>query len=146
MLLGTWEETIFFDWYGRKCRATPDVRTSVGVTELKTSSSSDPAKFCWQSAKMAYHAQCRMQQIACGLDIDSPAHIVVVESAAPYPVTVFRLTEEALLAGEKLLCQWMERLKMCEESKQWPGYVQSIVPLDVPGDVELDFGDSEGGE
>ena len=140
---GVVETTINFDWYGRKCRATPDVRTDLGITELKTSASSDPAKFVWQSAKMAYHAQCRMQQIACGMEVFSPAHIVVVESAAPFPVTVFRLTEDALIAGEKLLCLWMERLKACEAAQEWPAYVQSIVPLDLPGDVDLDFGDEE---
>lgn len=140
---GVAEKTVLFEWYGRQCRATPDIKPPFGVTDLKTSSSSDPAKFVWQSARMAYHAQLRLQQLSYGEDIDSPAHIVVVESAAPYPVTVFRLTEQALMEGEKLLCLWMERLKSCEDAGEWPPYVQSIVPLDIPGDVELDFGDGD---
>lgn len=141
VLRGVTETTVAFDWYGRKCRATPDVRQTGGVTDLKTTVTSDPAKFMWQSAKMGYHAQLRMQQIACGLDIDAPAHIVAVESKPPYPVTVFRLTEDALMAGEKLLFLWMEKLKACEDAGEFPGYAQSVVELGIPGDVELDFGD-----
>jgi len=143
VLAGVAETTIKFNWYGRECRSTPDVRGPDYMTDLKTCSSSDPAKFMWHSARMAYHAQMRMQQMACGQDIDAPAYLVAVESTEPYPVTVFRMTENALMEGEKLLSIWMERLKACEESQQWPAYAQSIVPLDIPGDIELDYGDDD---
>lgn len=145
-LEGEAEKTISFQWMGRECRSTPDVRGAAHMADLKTCASSDPAKFVWHSARMAYHAQMRMQQMACGQDIDSPAYIVAVESAEPYPVTVFRLAEDALMAGERLLVLWMERLKACEEAKEWPGYAQSVVELGIPGDIELDYGDEQESE
>lgn len=146
VLQGVTETTSSFTWYGRECRSTPDVRGDGYMTDLKTCANADPSHFVWHSARMSYHAQMRMQQMACEQDIDAPAYLVAVESKPPYPVTVFRMTEGALMEGEKLLCLWMERLKSCEESQQWPGYVQSIVPLDIPGDVDLVYGDDEGDE
>ena len=133
---GIAEETILFDWYGRKCRATPDVRGKGFVTDLKTCQTSDPEKFVWSSLRFAYHAQMRMQCEAAKVDI---AYIVAIESTEPYPVTVFRVTDEALAEGEKSLSLWMERLITCEASNSYPPYSQSILPLDVPRNDELDY-------
>ena len=36
----------------------------------------------------------------------------------------------------------LERFMGCERSGEWPGYVQSIIDLDVPDEVELDFGEA----
>lgn len=147
-LSGTTEKTILFRWNGLGCRATPDIRGADFLTELKTSSTSDPARFPWQALRMHYHAQMRMQQIACG----SGAHghecfIVCVESAPPFPVTVFRIDERALEAGEKLLVLWTERLKNCEQSGRFPPYVECVVPIDIPDEEPgLVFGDDAGDE
>lgn len=144
VLDGQQEKTILFDWYGMKCRATPDVLGDGFVTELKTCSTSDPGRFPWHALRMQYNAQLRLQQIACGYSpLDTKAFIVAVESAAPFPVTVFHVQYKALEVGERNLTLWMERLKTCEASGYWPGYVESIVPLDLPDDVELDYGDDD---
>lgn len=136
VMQGETEKTILFDWFGRKCRATPDVKGNGFVTDLKTCESADPAKFVWSSLRFKYHAQMRMQLEGA---FEGAAYIVAIESTLPHPVTVFRVTDEALIEGEKLLTLWMERLKTCEESDSYPPYVQTIVPLDVPRDDELDF-------
>lgn len=142
-LKGEVERTILFSHMGIECRATPDVRGNDFLTELKTSSSSDPARFVWHALRMHYHAQLRWQEYACGHPIGH--HIIVcVESAEPYPVTVFYLEQRALMAGEKLLTLWMERLKGCEASGEFPGYTQTMTPLDVPEDDEaLIFAEEE---
>ena len=140
VLEGVAETTIEFQWFGRKCRATPDVKGNSFVTDLKTAKSADPAQFQWASLRMAYHAQMKMQCIAAGVDV---AHVVCVESVEPYPVTVFRVTDEALTEGEKLLTLWMERLINCEKADCFPPYVECIVPLDVPKDLDLDYGDDD---
>lgn len=143
-LEGEQEKTIFFDWFGRKCRATPDVRGNGYVTELKSSASSDPGRFVWHALRMQYNAQLRMQQIACDMDIlTAKAFIVAVEQAPPYPVTVFQVQYNALEVGERNLTLWMERLKNCEGSGYWPPYTESIVPLDMPEDFELEYGDKD---
>lgn len=135
---GVSETTILFDWYGRKCRATPDVRGADFVTDLKTCQTSDPDKFVWSSLRFAYHAQMEMQRIAAAVP---DAYIVAIESTEPYPVTVFKVTDEALADGEKRLSLWMERLITCEASDNYPPYSECILPLDVPREDELEYSD-----
>ena len=69
--------------------------------------------------------------------------LLAVESTAPYVVTVFRVTERALEQGRRTYRLWFERLMACEEADEWPGYVQSVVPLDVPESDEVTFGEEE---
>ena len=144
-LVGTVEETLTFKWMGLDCRATPDVRGNCYLTELKTSVSSDPERFRWHALRMHYHAQLRFQEyaVAGALQQAMPDHFIVcVESAEPYPVTVFHVEPKALEQAEKVLTLWAERLKTCEASQQYPAYTQSIVPLDVPEEeTELVFND-----
>lgn len=136
-LRGVYEETLRFTWMAMECRATPDVRSTGHLTELKTSASSEPVKFTWQALRMAYHAQMRMQQIAVGEKL--PCFIVCVESDEPHPVTVFEIDKRTLEIGERLLILWAERLKACEAADQFPPYAQSVWPLVAPEDFELDY-------
>jgi hypothetical protein len=142
LLKGTVEQTLLFKWMGLDCRVTPDVRGADFVTELKSSSSSDPSKFIWHARRMAYHAQLRFQEYGCVANKHKVRDhwIVCVESDAPHPVTVFHLEPEAREEGEKLLTLWAERLKNCEASNAYPGYVDCIVPLLWPKeDFELEY-------
>jgi hypothetical protein len=144
-LKGVYEETLTFSWDYLRCRATPDVRGKKFITELKTSSTSEPMRFQWQALRMHYHAQMMMQMVgcdACDHQEVEDAYVICVEAAEPYPVTVFQFTLRALDAGYKLLALWGERLKGCELSQQFPAYSQAVVPLDVPDDVELEFGEA----
>ena len=50
---------------------------------------------------------------------------MAVETSPPYPVTVLRLTDRALAAGEKLIYAWMERLHVWEKSGEFPAYSQA---------------------
>lgn len=139
---GVFEETLLFDWMGLKCRATPDVRGAGFLTELKTSQSSDPTKFLWHARRMGYHAQMRFQEYACErsrVERIKDHWIVCVESEAPHPVTVFHVEPEALEEGDKLLSSWAERLKNCEASDYFPGYIDCAVPLVWPKETEYEW-------
>lgn len=140
-LQGVREETLFFKWMGLDCRSTPDVRGADFVTELKTSSSSDPTRFIWHARRMHYHAQLRFEEYACAANKYRVREhwIVCVESEAPHPVTVFRLEPEAREEGEKLLTLWAERLKNCEASGEYPSYVDCVVPLVWPKDIDFEY-------
>lgn len=141
-LTGEREKTINFRWMGIDCRATPDVRGTNFLTELKSSSTAEPMRFTWHALRMAYHAQMRMQQIACGAP-KLDCFVVCVESAEPYPVTVLQLDERTLEIGERMLVLWMERLKNCELSGYFPGYTEAVFPLIAPEDVNIELGDAE---
>lgn len=140
-LKGTAEETLLFRWMGLDCRATPDVRGTDFITELKTSKSADPVQFVWHAKRMHYHAQLRFQEYGCVANGHRVRDhwIVCVESEAPHPVTVFHLEPEARAEGEKLLTLWAERLKNCESSGEFPPYVDCIVPLVWPKDDDVTF-------
>jgi hypothetical protein len=142
---GVQEERIDWTDSGRACRGTPDVMhlradgTKVGV-ELKTTVTSHPERFAWQTRKFAYHAQCawykygleRCLNYAPGAVTDF--YVVAVESTAPYPVTVFRFDEESLLMGHKQCRLWLEALLGCERAGHFPAYAESDVTLSVVDD------------
>ena len=149
-LQGTVEHTINFRWQNIDCRATPDVRGRGFLTELKSASTSDPARFLWHARRMQYHAQLRFQQyaseqptaVAEQMDIKDH-YIVCVESDDPHPVTVFHVEPEALEEGEKLLRLWVERLKNSVSGNYYPGYTDCVVPLVWPKDDVIEFGEEE---
>jgi hypothetical protein len=140
-LAGVREETLLFDMMGLECRSTPDTRAPTHFAELKTCRTSDPWRFRWQAKSLAYHAQMAFHAEAIRrnkLGDGATGYIVAVESAPPYPVTVFELTVKDFEKGEKKIRFWMERLKACISAQQWPPYAQDVVPLDIQED-EIDL-------
>lgn len=127
----------------RGCAGRIDVLNPGWVCELKCTVSSDPDKFQWQAMRMGYFAQVAWYMdgvTAAGLAAPELGYIVAVESTPPFPVTVFAVTQRALEQGRAQYRGWFERLRVCEESNEWPPYAQSVVPLDVPEENgELDF-------
>lgn len=142
---GTPKKRIFWDWLGRACSGEPDVQGKY-LVDLKTTRCAEPNRFSKQAMWLSYHAQLawyRQGMLLSGAEPPAQVFIVAVETVAPYPVTVFSLTERAIEQGERLCRVWMERLLGCEATNEWPGYVQSAVDLDVPDELELTFGDDE---
>jgi PDDEXK-like domain of unknown function (DUF3799) len=139
-LEGVREKTILFDLDGRPCRGTPDVVGDTFITELKTGETSDPRKFAYKVRDFCYHGQLAWYDQAVGGRKDH--FVVAVEAKPPYVVTVFRLLPPSIEQGRKLIRLWLEQLKNCEASNEWPGYCQSIVDLDV-SDAELTYADGD---
>jgi PDDEXK-like uncharacterized protein DUF3799 len=127
------EKRLDWDFAGRACRSTPDARGPAHLVDLKTTRCADPTRFGWQAESLAYHAQLSFYREAIrasGGQVDA-VYIVAVESAPPFPVTVFRVTEQSLELGERMWRLWFERLRVCEDSNHWPGYTQAVVELDI---------------
>ena len=138
LLLGIKEKTRLFQFMGETCRVTPDVFGHNGLTELKTCASADPFRFPWDARKRCYHGQMAFQRLSFGEHGKGlECYIIAVESKPPFPVTVYRLSEDLMLLGEKVLTLWMERLKVSEASQQWPAYAQDIVEIDAPEETGL---------
>jgi len=145
------EQRIDWTWNGRAYRSTPDAApTKRGpLGDLKCLRSARPEDVMWQSKKAHYHAQAALYEKALatkGVEVTG-SYLVVVENKAPHPVTVLRFTPAALEQGERSLVLWDEQRRACESANEFPGYAQSVVDLDLPGEGdELVFGDDAEGD
>lgn len=113
-----------------------DILGGAFVCDLKTTNNAEPFAFQRGALRYGYHAQLAMYLDAARALGEHPrdAYVIAVETAAPYAVTVHRLSPRLLEEGRKLVRSWMERLQACEEADEWPSYVQSIVEWDVVDD------------
>lgn len=136
LLTGERQQRINWTMNGRACSGTPDVFSQTGfVTDLKKTRCGDPDKFRWDAKRLAYHAQLSFYRnglLECGkLTGDPDCYIVTVETDQPNLVTCFELTKPTLELGERIWRLWFERLLVCEASESFPGYAQSVVPLEL---------------
>lgn len=130
------ERRVDWTWLGKACRSTPDAyRAGDRIVDLKTTVSAAPAAFVRHAERLHYHAQLAFYRSAVE-EPEIPCFVVAVEKAAPYPVTVFRLTERALAVGARLCRLWMEQLRACEAAGTWPEYADGVVPFDLDVDDE----------
>lgn len=133
----TIEQTIQWEWLGRACSSRPDARGRYHIADLKTARTSKPGLFAREAIRAHYHAQLAFYDEANHHERGerfSNAYLIAVEKTAPYPVTVYRLTERTLEIGARLNRLWMEQLLACEAACTWPAYSESIVDLDAPDD------------
>ncbi len=146
LLTGIRQHTMLWDFNGRPCRGTPDVRGDGFLTDLKTGETSDPRFFPFKVRRFAYHAQMSFYETGVALANLPPvseSYIVAVEQAPPHVVTVYRLTAATIELGARLWRLWLEQLQVCEASGAFPPYSQSIVDLDLLDDNELvEIGDA----
>jgi hypothetical protein len=132
LLNGKCQQRMEWKLNGRDCAGTPDVVTPTRIVELKSTRSANPDWFPWDARKMGYHAQLCWYANGLNLPPTTELWIIAVESAPPYPVTLFKLTERAVLEGQKLWRLWFERLLVCEATDTWPAYTAAPVPFDTP--------------
>jgi PDDEXK-like uncharacterized protein DUF3799 len=134
---GVQEQRITWTLDGRPCAGTPDCvkpkRTGTKrVTELKTDKSSAPWQFLYTAEKRAYHAQ--VDWYSLGLELCTQydpgpvdeAFVVVVESTAPFPVTVFEVDPDILADGRRMWRPWFDTLLECERAGKFPAYVEGV--------------------
>jgi hypothetical protein len=143
LLFGQVQQRIEWTINGRACSGTPDVFTSLNahrVVDLKKTRCGDPEKFKWDARRLCYHGQLawyRNGLLEAGkLSGDPGCFIVTVETERPCLVTCFELTRKTVELGDRTWRLWFERLMACEQSESFPGYAQSVVPLDLD-----DFGE-----
>lgn len=138
----TLEQTIEWEFLGRKCTSRPDSRRgSTHVTDLKTTQCAEPAKFNRDAMYRGYNAQLAFYGLAVAhLTGKTPddLYVVAVESKRPYAVQVLQIDDNARLQGEKLCRLWFERLLVCEQSNHWPAYSDAIATFSVPSDGDPD--------
>jgi len=142
------EGRILWTLDGRACSSTPDlIDLDAGrIIDLKTTQTAEPGRFSRLALAAHYHAQLafyrRAVEAAHGVRARECV-LVAVETSAPHPVTVLRLTDRALDEGDKLCRAWLERLAVCEAAGAWPGYTQAVLDLDCDGGFTLSIDGEE---
>ena len=104
------------------------------VGDLKITADASPEWLARHVFKMWWHVQAASYldgAKALALDV-ADFYLFCVEASPPHPVTVLKLSPEALDLGRKSLSLWTSALRACEEADAWPGYVQSVVDLAPP--------------
>jgi exodeoxyribonuclease VIII len=129
---------------GQDCKARFDViRPTGGAPELRTAFLADikttakgagPREFARVVADYYYHLQAAHYVTgaeANGLRIDGFIFIAI-ETAPPYAVATYLMTEEALRIGRTVCSRAIRRWDECEAANHWPGYSEDLEPLTLP--------------
>lgn len=105
------------------------------VVGLKTTRDLRPREFAAQAARLCYHWQ--WAYYFDGFERITgrkPAMVeIVVESAAPHAVAVYRVPERVLERGRQEYLEALAQLAQCEARGVWPGPVVGEVEFDLPG-------------
>jgi hypothetical protein len=140
-LTGRAQVRLEWEMLGIRCATRGvDVVGDRWISDLKVTRTAEPERFSWHARSMLWHAQLAFYDEACrqnGIDTSEGCYLVGAEAEAPHPVTVMRVTPRALEAGAKCIHLWLEQLRACEATNEWPGYVQSVVELDVDEELRL---------
>lgn len=109
----------------------PPMRTIVG---LKTSVDCRHFKFGAQAAKFGYHLQWAFYEDGYKVLKGEQVRLVeiVVESAPPYAVAVYEITEDIREQGRVEYEELLKLLDECELTDQWPGPQPIEEPLTLP--------------
>lgn len=109
---------------GIQCRGRVDHTAAGQLSDLKTSHTVDEREFVRKAIRLGYHGQIAYYYdglAANGFEHQEDPKWIVVESAPPYDVVVWRLPESTIAAGRALYRRALDLLDACREAAQWPG-------------------------
>ncbi len=138
------ELDIQWEYRGRACKGRLDALTKDAIPDLKTTKDANPRWFPRQAFQMGWLSQAVWYADgaeAAGLGWRHP-YLVAVENSAPYPVTVWRLTDAAIVEARRIYRGWFDQLLHCEVENLWPGYAGDVLDLDVPGYLQRTAADA----
>lgn len=147
------EEHIVWTRHGRACSSRPDARKpgAAGWTaDLKCSRTAKPAQVTaaarWNGwpGQLAFYREADC--FATGRHVESLGHDlfnVVIEPFPPYAITVFQHDQVTRDFGARMVALCWEKLVQHEAINEWPAYVQSIAPLVVEYDEDVQFIDED---
>jgi hypothetical protein len=123
---------------GVKCKTRLDLLSPVAggiVADLKTTQDASRDAFMKSIARYGYYRQGAFNLRGCqavGLDI---AHwmLLAIETEAPHMPALYRLRDEAILAGDEEIGRALRGIRDCFKSGVWPGYGDTVNEIDLPG-------------
>lgn len=102
--------------------------------DLKITSTTQPDDLAKHAWRMLWHAQRAFYKDGIEANGGRVDHslLIGVESSPPHVVTVLRVDDDAIDAGRRSCCLWAERVRACEASGRWPGYVTRAELMSIP--------------
>lgn len=115
------------------------------ILDLKLTDS-EPETLSRHALQQLWHAQGAWYLDGANAGSDVPRVtefvLIAVDPKPPHNVTCMRVPDALLDKGRRQIAMWAERHRSCENSGHWPGYVQSVVDLTMPG--WMAYGDLQG--
>lgn len=104
------------------------------IIGLKTTRDCRPFVFGKQAATLGYHWQWAWYHdlYMAETGIEPILKEIVVESAPPYAVAVYHITEDIIAQGREDYTAALETLEECERTGRWPGPVDGEEDLTMP--------------
>lgn len=134
------ELAITSEIFGRPCKIRCDAISiqSKMIIDLKTTISARPEAFRYSVRDYGYDVQAAFYLAVAAAetktDISEWSHYTVaVEKDGPYENQVFSYTDESITFGLREIMRSIEILKDCEQTNDWYGFPDIILPLDRPG-------------
>jgi hypothetical protein len=124
--VGQGEVTALWEAHGVELRGRIDWLSPVhGIGELKTTRTISRRAFMREVAVRHYHAQLAMYadgyEQAAGVETQREAWIIAVENEPPHDVAVYRVGEESLDEGRRVVDGWVRQVAECTASGNWHG-------------------------
>lgn len=131
--------------YKRQCKARIDNLIELDdepvLVSLKSTADCHERKFGQQYHTFSYYVQDALYSDGFfTLTGQLPKMITVaVDNKAPYETCVYRIPEDVLMQGDRVLDEWMARLDKCEKTNTWPIASEGEVTLSLPAYAYEDF-------
>ncbi len=121
--------------YEIRCKGRLDFIANVGaIVDLKNTRNAHPEGFGREVMSFLSHVQAAFYvdgyRAATGREL--PYVIIAVEPKAPFVCQVFEVPAEILELGREKYRTWLDRLNVCRETSEWPGYAAGPVALTLP--------------
>lgn len=116
---------------GLECKCRPDWHSEDRrlIVDVKTTEDASPRGFQRSVANWRYHVQAAWYLQGLGAE---QFLFVCVEKSPPYLVAVYAATPAMIAAGQRVAERDLQTLAECRAQDVWPGYGDTIQPIDLP--------------
>lgn len=145
LLKGTHEQSFYWfdDFTKIECKCRPDcfrrIKDRVIITDLKSCRSADLQTIEKDVVKFAYDLQDYMYSKGVSENLQVPIEnidflFIFVEKKAPHQVNIVQANDLVRQRGENLFREYLGKLKYCQESGNWFGYMGAE---NIPNELSL---------
>ncbi len=134
---GNAEVACYARLWGLECKGLVDWLPNTGgcMIDVKTSGRLVTKwEMARQIEKLKYYRQFAFYRAILrklGMTVNK-VFVLAIETDPPYHMKMYEIPEPLLLAGEDEARRWIEAIKQCMATRNWPGYPQEIERIDCP--------------